>query len=53
VKKPLKDNLDSTHAAPGYQKPIRLKADHSESVGAAAAAKARRLKIIGAVNDAK
>jgi hypothetical protein len=42
---------DSKHAAPGYQRPIRLKADHTESVGAAAAAKARRLATIGPEND--
>jgi hypothetical protein len=49
--KPLKDNRDSTHAAPGYQKPIHLKADHTETKNAAAEAKARRLATIGPEND--
>jgi hypothetical protein len=44
---------DSTHAAPGIQKIRNPKSDVSETVGAAAAAKARRLKTIGAANDKK
>lgn len=44
---------DSTHAGPGIQKIRNPKSDVSESVGAAAAAKRRRLKIVGAANDAK
>lgn len=44
---------DSTHAAKGVQVIRNPKSDVSETVGAAAAAKARRLKTIGAANDAK
>jgi hypothetical protein len=44
---------DSTHAGPGIQKIRNPKSDVSETVGAAAAAKARRLKTIGAANDKK
>jgi hypothetical protein len=56
VKKPLNKagiENDSKHAASGYQKIRNPKSDVSETVGAAAAAKARRLKTIGAANDAK
>jgi hypothetical protein len=44
---------DSTQAARGVQKIRNPKSDVSETVGAAAAAKARRLKTIGPANDAK
>jgi hypothetical protein len=44
---------DSKHAAPGVQVPQSIKADFTESVGAAAAAKRRRLKTIGPANDRK
>lgn len=45
---------DSKHCDPSVQHVIRnMKADFTESVGAAAAAKNRRKKTIGAANDAK
>jgi hypothetical protein len=44
---------DSTRVAKGVQVIRNPKSDVSETPGAAAAAKARRLKTIGAANDKK
>ena len=49
--KPQKDNRDSTHSHPSVQRVKNPKSDVSESVGAAAAAKQRRLSTIGKMND--